>query len=75
VLGRIWDIAQVPARNFDWLPFTPFGRLLRSFNLYLLISNLFSMIVFVQQEEFIKHQELEVEVNFGFIKKGKFQCQ
>jgi hypothetical protein len=21
--GSIWDIGQVPSRNFDWLPFTP----------------------------------------------------
>jgi hypothetical protein len=23
VSGSIWDIGQVPIRNFDWLPFTP----------------------------------------------------
>jgi hypothetical protein len=32
----VWDIGQVPSRNFDWLPFTLHsllsGRLLRSFN-------------------------------------------
>jgi hypothetical protein len=22
-LGLIWDIDQVPSRNFNWLPFTP----------------------------------------------------
>jgi hypothetical protein len=22
-VGSVWDIGQVPARNFDWLPFTP----------------------------------------------------
>jgi hypothetical protein len=29
--GLIWDIGQVSSRSFDWLPFTPSGRLLRSF--------------------------------------------
>jgi hypothetical protein len=22
-LGPIWDIGQVPSKNFNWLPFTP----------------------------------------------------
>jgi hypothetical protein len=29
----IWDIGQVHLRNFNWLSFTPSGRILRSFNL------------------------------------------
>jgi hypothetical protein len=29
-IDSIWDICQVPVRNFDWLSFTPSGRLLRS---------------------------------------------
>jgi hypothetical protein len=27
----IWDIDHVPSMNFNWLPFTPSSRLLRSF--------------------------------------------
>jgi hypothetical protein len=32
VSGCFGDIGQVLEENFDWLPFTPSGRLLRSFN-------------------------------------------
>jgi hypothetical protein len=35
VLGLIWDIGQVTMRIFDSLPFTPSGRFLRSFSLFL----------------------------------------
>jgi hypothetical protein len=32
-LGSVWNIGQIPRRNFDWLSFTPpSGRLLRPFN-------------------------------------------
>jgi hypothetical protein len=31
---QVWDIGQVTVSNFDWLPFTPSGRLLWSFNWY-----------------------------------------
>jgi hypothetical protein len=42
--SQFWDIGQVPARNFDWLPFTPpSGRLLQSFKLL----SPFSKVLFI----------------------------
>jgi hypothetical protein len=28
---KVWDIGQITVSNFDWLPFTPSDRFLRSF--------------------------------------------
>jgi hypothetical protein len=67
---QVWDIGQVIVSNFDWLPFTPSGRLLRSFS-FQLIFRWKEAVLEIMPDSVI---EIDLDVHDGQLYFRRFFC-